>query len=144
VTQESVDLKYSLVLTVLFSWNYWSFGPCPSSGLVGKKKKTRERNVSETGSVSVIRRGETYTLYGPLERVNLSHSINQPQGPNRVSYSSPEDANRSSFRKVVFSRFFNTGRWIKSKNLVILSVIHHRQNRLESTATVQMVQMVQI
>jgi hypothetical protein len=28
---------------------------------------------------------------------------------------------------------WNTGRWTKSKNLVILSVIHHRQNPLEST-----------
>jgi hypothetical protein len=28
---------------------------------------------------------------------------------------SPEDGRRSSFRNVVFSRFYNTGRWTKSK-----------------------------
>jgi hypothetical protein len=38
----------------------------------------------------------------------------------------------SGFRKVVFSNFFNTGQWTKSKNLVIPSVVHHRQNPLES------------
>jgi hypothetical protein len=29
--------------------------------------------------------------------------------------------------------FLNTGRWTKSKSLLILSVIHHRQNPSEST-----------
>jgi hypothetical protein len=46
--------------------NYWVFGLCPSSGI----QKTREHKVSETGSVSVLRwgRGETPTLFGPLDR----------------------------------------------------------------------------
>jgi hypothetical protein len=38
-----------------------------------------------------------------------------------VSVPSPENGNRSSFRNVVFSSFYNTGRWTKSKNPVILS-----------------------
>jgi hypothetical protein len=44
---------------------------------------------------------------------------------------SPEDGNRSSFRNVVFSCLWNSGRWTKSKNLVVMSVTHHRQNPLE-------------
>jgi hypothetical protein len=31
--------------------NYWSFGPCPLSGIL----ETRKHNVSENGSVSVLR-----------------------------------------------------------------------------------------
>jgi hypothetical protein len=46
---------------------------------------------------------------------------------------SPEDGNRFNFRNVVFSILQNTGRWKKSKNPVILCVIHHRRNRLESS-----------
>jgi hypothetical protein len=34
--------------------NYWVFGLCPSSGIL----KIRKHNFSETGSVSVLRRGE--------------------------------------------------------------------------------------
>jgi hypothetical protein len=54
-------------------------------------------NVSETGSVSVLRCGGENTLLGPLGS----------QGPNRVGIfpPSPEDGNRSSFRNVVFSSF---------------------------------------
>jgi hypothetical protein len=36
-----------------------------------KKKNTHD--VSETGSVSVLRQGETLILLGPLERANLNH-----------------------------------------------------------------------
>jgi hypothetical protein len=36
-------------------------------------QKSREYNVSETGSVSVIRREETPTLLGSLERAKHSH-----------------------------------------------------------------------
>jgi hypothetical protein len=54
--------------------------------------------------------------------------------PNRVGVvvPSPEDGNRSSFRNVVFSGFYNTGQWTTSKTPVILSVIQHRQNPSES------------
>jgi hypothetical protein len=44
------------------------------------------------------------------------------KGPNRVgvSFPSPEDGNRSSFRNVVFSSIQNSGRWTTSRNSVIL------------------------
>jgi hypothetical protein len=35
----------------------------------------KKHNVSETGSVSVLRWGKTPTLLGPLERANLNHSF---------------------------------------------------------------------
>jgi hypothetical protein len=60
------------------------------------------------------------------ERSSLDHWT-------RCLPSSPEDKNRSSFRNVVFSSLWNTERWRESKNPVILSVIHHRQNPIEST-----------
>jgi hypothetical protein len=52
--------------------NYWVFGLCPSSGIL----KYREHNVSETGSVSVLRSGgKTPTLLGPLERDKLNQWV---------------------------------------------------------------------
>jgi hypothetical protein len=58
-----------------------------------------------------------------------------PKGPNGVDtfLPSPEDRKISSFRNAMFSRFQNTGRWTNSKNTVILGIIYHRQNHLEST-----------
>jgi hypothetical protein len=40
--------------------NYWGFGLCPSSGIL----ETRKHNVSETGSVFVVRGGgeDTYSV----------------------------------------------------------------------------------
>jgi hypothetical protein len=40
------------------------------------------------------------------------------KGPNSVGVfpHSPEDGNRSSFRNIVFSSLYNTGRWKRSKN----------------------------
>jgi hypothetical protein len=62
---------------------------------------------------------------GPLERANIQVQwlrLVLYKGPNWVGVfcHSPEDGNRSSFRNVVFSIFYNTGRWKKSKNPVIL------------------------
>jgi hypothetical protein len=52
--------------------NYWVFGLFPSSGILGN----RGYDISETGSVSVFgREKKTPTQLGPLERANLSHSI---------------------------------------------------------------------
>jgi hypothetical protein len=46
------------------------------------------------------------------------------KGANRVGVSpSSEDGNRSSFQNAVFSSFWNTGRWTKSKNPVTVSEI---------------------
>jgi hypothetical protein len=44
----SVDYNRSILFKIQ---DYWLFGLCPSSGIL----KTREHNVSETGSVSVLR-----------------------------------------------------------------------------------------
>jgi hypothetical protein len=98
---------------------------CPSSGIL----ETRKHNVSETGSVSVLSwGGETPTLLGLVERANHNH-----WGRNRVGVSPPHlRTETSSFRNVVFSSFLNTGWWTRSENLVILSIIHHRQNPVES------------
>jgi hypothetical protein len=55
--------------------NYWVFGLCPSSGIL----ETRKHNVSETGSVSVLRREwKTPTQLGPVERANLSYYTGLP------------------------------------------------------------------
>jgi hypothetical protein len=69
---------------------------------------------------------ETPTLLGPLERANLSR-LAFSKGRNGVSPFSPADGNRSSCRNVVFTSFWDTGRWTKSKNLAILSGIHRLQ-----------------
>jgi hypothetical protein len=51
--------------------NYGVFGLCPSSGIL----ETRTPNISETGSVSILKLGgrKTLTQLGPLERANLNH-----------------------------------------------------------------------
>jgi hypothetical protein len=50
---------------------YWVFWTFPSSGIL----ETRKHDVSETGSVSILRweREKTPTQLGPLERANLNH-----------------------------------------------------------------------
>jgi hypothetical protein len=55
----------------------------------------RTHNISETGSVSVFRRG-TYSV-GSLEVSSTNRVC--------VSLPSPEDQNGSSFQKVLFSRY---------------------------------------
>jgi hypothetical protein len=54
--------------------------------------------------------------------------------PNWVDVCLPshEARNRSSFRNVVLSSISNSGRWTKSSNPMILNIIHHRQNPLDS------------
>jgi hypothetical protein len=44
----------------------------------------------------------------------------------------------------MLSTFYNTGRWTKSKNPVILLVVHHRQNVLEYTVQVVYVEQINI
>jgi hypothetical protein len=52
--------------------NYWVFGLLHSSGIL----EIRKHDVSETGSVSILRREEkSPTQLGPLERANLDHWI---------------------------------------------------------------------
>jgi hypothetical protein len=55
----------------------------------------------------------------------------EPEHSRIKPYNNPW-RNSFSFRNVVFSIFYNTGRWEKYENPVTLSVIHHRQNRLET------------
>jgi hypothetical protein len=70
--------------------NYWVFGLFPSSGILG----TRKHDVSETGSVPVL----------------------------RCLPPAPEYGNMQFPKRRVFSSSYNTGRWKKSKNPVILSI----------------------
>jgi hypothetical protein len=56
-----------------------------------------------------VRRGR-HLLLGPLERANLS--LNQKD----VSFRSPEDGIKSSFRKVVFSRIPGDGQSLSEHN----------------------------
>jgi hypothetical protein len=59
-----------------------------TSSIVWILKSEEKHDVPESGSVSVLRWGETPILLGPLERANLNHWIS--------------DGNRSSFWNVVF------------------------------------------
>jgi hypothetical protein len=61
------------VRVTLTSQNYLIIGLCPSSGILEAIK----HNVSETGSVSVLKLGETSTLLGPLERANLNYLMTE-------------------------------------------------------------------
>jgi hypothetical protein len=55
---------------VYHTQNYWVFGLFPSYGILGNRK----HDVSETGSVSVLRcEGKTRTQLGPLDKANLNH-----------------------------------------------------------------------
>jgi hypothetical protein len=131
-----MKLLCSLVNTVMnfrhnklnqeFVQNYCSFfGLLSSSGIL----ETRKQHVSENGSVSILRCGSGDQSLNQWLRLGLS------KGRNWVGVfpTTPEDINRSRFRNVVFSSFYNPERWIKSKNPVILSVIHHRQSPIDST-----------
>jgi hypothetical protein len=89
------------------------FGLYPSSGVY----KTKDHNVSETGSASFLRwmGPDRPTQLGPLEwaRSILPHP--------------PEEGDRSSLRNVVIFCLIYTKRWIKSKiNLIVLYSIIRR------------------
>jgi hypothetical protein len=62
-----------------------------------------------------------------FRKLDLFPSLGEGRGEDTPS---PEDGKRSSFQNVVFSRIPDNGK--SPKNPVILCVIHHRQNRLES------------
>jgi hypothetical protein len=115
-----------------------SFWTCPSSVIL--------KNVSETGSVSVIRwrMGNTYSArsvrnsYVPL-RDSLCQ-YNYSYKALGVSHPSPDDGRRSIFPYIVFFVFFppeyQIGR--QSKNKVILSVIHYHQKPWNLTGMVSL------
>jgi hypothetical protein len=97
---------------------------CPSSGIL----ETRKYDFSETGTLSVLGWGRGR----PEIEVTSFSGIQQ----NRRISSSPEDGNRSSFRNVVLSSLWNIGRWTVTNIPMILNVILHRQNNLETTKSV--------
>jgi hypothetical protein len=66
-------------------------------------------------------------------RVGDTYSVGSIRKSYPLPLPSPEEGSRSSFWNVFSSVFQNTGRWTKSRNQVILSVIPQRQNPLEST-----------
>jgi hypothetical protein len=70
------SIKFHLnPISVSWVQNYWNFGLFPSSGIIG----TRKHDVSETGSVSVLRcRGKTPTQLRP------NHWLALTKGPNTV------------------------------------------------------------
>jgi hypothetical protein len=68
----SLNEKRSRAITLQKYWKWITgfFGLFPSSGIL----ENRKHDVSETGSLSVVRwGGKTPTQLGPLERHNLTH-----------------------------------------------------------------------
>jgi hypothetical protein len=120
-TMEFVLFFFWLLTTAHNTQNHWVSGLCPLSGILN----TRTHNVSETGSVS----RETTTLLCSLERASNDWvqwlRLALSKEPNRVGVSlpSPEEGNRSSSRNVVFPSTYDFGRWEKSRNPVILSIL---------------------
>jgi hypothetical protein len=91
------------------------FGLYPSSGIY----KTKNHNVSETGSISVLRwmGQDRPTQLGPLERASLSCPIHVRTETDPVS------------ETLCFFLSYNTRRWMESIiNLIVLYSLHHRQN----------------
>jgi hypothetical protein len=62
--------------------DYWDFGRCPSSGIL-KNTTFRKLDLLPSSGEGV----ETPTLFGRLERANLSHWLALSNGPNRVGVS---------------------------------------------------------
>jgi hypothetical protein len=76
------------------------------------KRNTKDHNVSETGSVSLLRwgGGGRHIMCWVCQKANLNHwtRLALSNGPNRVgvSHPLPEDRNRSSFWNTVFFHVF--------------------------------------
>jgi hypothetical protein len=113
------------ILTMVYNTqNYWVSGLCPSSRILN----TRKHNVSETGSVSVLRwRGDTPTLLRPLEKTNHNHlALYLPKEPNRVGVSSPPPLltwrrKQTMFPKLCVFLHLEFGTLDESRSPVILS-----------------------
>jgi hypothetical protein len=93
--------------------NYWVFGLCQSSGIL----ETRKHDVSETGSVSVLRRGGRHLVRHPTDQWHLLFTVplETVQWPlvqwlgesisdasNLVGSPSPEEGSRYGYEKVNF------------------------------------------
>jgi hypothetical protein len=90
-------------------------------------------------------RGERPTLLSCLEEANLNQSIDQScndwliddlRNTVGVSFPSPIAGNKPSFRNVVFSSYLECLTMDTVQKPVILSVIHRRQNPLDSTSVI--------
>jgi hypothetical protein len=81
--------------------NYWGFGRFQTSGIL----ETRKYDVSETGSVSVLRwgRGKTPTQLGPLERANLNHWTDPFSETSCFLFSRMPDDGKSPKKTVILS-----------------------------------------
>jgi hypothetical protein len=103
------------------------FGFYPSSGIY----KVKNHNVSETGSVSILRwMGQDRPTHRTIQWLRLALS----NGPNWVGLSCPIHlrTETSSLQNIVVFCLIYTRRWIKSKiSLIVLYSLHHRQNPFE-------------
>jgi hypothetical protein len=97
----------------MYSQNCWVSGLCPSPGILNDYKSQCFENCI------------CFRLQVRGRRPNRV----------RVSLLSAEDGNRSRFETLCFLIVYNSGRWAKSINPLILNVIHHHQNPLDSEMT---------
>jgi hypothetical protein len=118
ICQESENFEKLLntwfwrILTIVYNTQvYWFFWTFPSSGIL----ETRKHEVSETGSVSVLRwEGEkTPTQLGPLERANLNHSSPGVFSPSHLKTETDPVSEMSCF---LVSRIPDDGKVKKKKN----------------------------
>jgi hypothetical protein len=113
-----IEFKFLVIWLVkclkLLFLNYWVIRLCPSSGIL----ETRKHRVTETGYLSILRwEWKTRTLLVPWERDTLSHWTETDAVSETLCFLAciiPDDGQRQ-------------------KIPVILSVIHHSQNLLDST-----------
>jgi hypothetical protein len=103
--------------------NYWVPGLRPSSGISKYKKTERFGNCDQFPSSG--EGGKAHTLLSPLERAGLNHWTVFPL-PSPAHLRTETDPVPETL--CLHVRIKNSERWRKSRNPVILSVIHHRQN----------------
>jgi hypothetical protein len=103
------------------------FGLCSSSYSFLKNTTFRKLDLFPSSAKIMA----ALTLLGPLERASLNHLNPVTEGPNRVGATIilPQEGNILILKCFVFLR--NIRRWTKSKNMILSSTIHYRQNRLQ-------------
>jgi hypothetical protein len=91
--------------------------------LLHHPEEDKKHDISETGSVSILRWGETPTLLGPSERVVQWLRLTLSKGPNRVGVSlhlRMETDPVSETSCFLSSNSLESGQWTKSENPLIL------------------------
>jgi hypothetical protein len=106
-----IDLHSILAVILIYhsykyTWNYWDFGLCPSSGIL---KIQRTECFGNWICFLLQVGGDTYSVGShrkswPLSLDQVSFFYRTQQSTSLPS-TSPEDGNRNSFRKVVFCSF---------------------------------------